>query len=147
MKAESSAPLFSHFHVNSFYLALQYPKFTTIPMLLSWNYPAKRSLFLQSFLNFLFELQGLVAFSEHGLMIRWWSLGSGWWEKLSRNYVPVQCTKLIFIPPWEGFSPKTARTSVMASIMGSEGLTSPKVIFILVGIKDLCAYNHFTWLD
>lgn len=113
-------------------------------MLLSWNYPAKRSLFLQSFLNFIFELQGLVAFSEHGLMIRWWSLGSGWWEKLSRNYVPVQCTKLIFIPPWEGFSPKTARTSVMASIMGSDGLPSPKVIFVPFGVEDLCAYNHFT---
>ncbi|KAF2313386.1 hypothetical protein GH714_010705 [Hevea brasiliensis] len=63
---------------------------------------------------------GLVAFSEHGLMIRWWSLGSVWWEKLSRSLVPVQCTKLIFVPPWEGFSPNSARSSVMASIMGHD---------------------------
>lgn len=63
-------------------------------------------------------------------MIRWWSLGSGWWERLNRNYVPVQCTKLIFVPPWEGFSPKTARTSVMANILGPDGQISPKVLII-----------------
>ncbi|KAI5383575.1 hypothetical protein KIW84_070811 [Lathyrus oleraceus] len=63
---------------------------------------------------------GLVAFSEHGLMIRWWSLGSFWWEKLSRNFVPVQCTKLIFVPPWEGFSPNPSRSSIMASILDTE---------------------------
>nr|GEU45238.1 hypothetical protein [Tanacetum cinerariifolium] len=57
---------------------------------------------------------------EHGLIIRWWSLGSMWWEKLSRNLVPVQCTELIFIPPWEGFSPTSTRSSVMASVMGNE---------------------------
>ncbi|XP_031386735.1 uncharacterized protein LOC116200150 [Punica granatum] len=79
-----------------------------------------------SALSFSPDGEGLVAFSEHGLMIRWWSLGSAWWERLSRNYVPVQCTKLIFVPPWEGFSPKTARTSVIASIMGSDGPTSLK---------------------
>ncbi|GJT55244.1 hypothetical protein Tco_0990298 [Tanacetum coccineum] len=62
---------------------------------------------------------GLIAFSEHGLIIRWWSLGSMWWEKLSRNLVPVQCTKLIFVPPWEGFSPTSTRSSVMASVMGN----------------------------
>lgn len=86
---------------------------------------------LHAYLPFLlsFQLQGLVAFSEHGLMIRWWSLGSVWWEKLSRNYVPVQCTKLIFVPPWEGFSPKTAQRSVMASIMGPGGQSSPQVTF------------------
>lgn len=61
------------------------------------------------------KLQGVVAFSEHGLMIRWWSLGSVWWEKLSRNFVPVQCTKVIFVPPWEGFSPNSSRLSIMAS--------------------------------
>lgn len=60
-------------------------------------------------------LQGVVAFSEHGLMIRWWSVGSVWWEKLSRNFVPVQCTKVIFVPPWEGFSPNSSRLSIMAS--------------------------------
>ncbi|KAK4787078.1 hypothetical protein SAY86_010911 [Trapa natans] len=79
-----------------------------------------------SALSFSPDGEGLVAFSEHGLMIRWWSLGSAWWEKLSRNYVPVQCTKLIFVPLWEGFSPKTTRTSVMASTLGSDGPTSPK---------------------
>lgn len=60
-------------------------------------------------------------------MIRWWSLGSVWWEKLSRNLVPVQCTKLIFVPPWEGFSPKTARSSVMANIMGHDREANPQV--------------------
>ncbi|XP_052211595.1 uncharacterized protein LOC127814250 isoform X3 [Diospyros lotus] len=68
-----------------------------------------------SALSFSPEGEGLVAFSEHGLMIRWWSLGSAWWEKLSRNPVPVQCTKLIFVPPWEGFSPNATRSSIMAS--------------------------------
>ncbi|KAL4204224.1 hypothetical protein AMTRI_Chr01g108690 [Amborella trichopoda] len=64
--------------------------------------------------------EGLVAFSEHGLMIRWWSLGVAWWEKLSRNTVPVQCTKLIFVPPWEGFSPNSSRSSIIASILGHD---------------------------
>ncbi|KAA8522455.1 hypothetical protein F0562_013184 [Nyssa sinensis] len=68
--------------------------------------------------------EGLVAFSEHGLMIRWWSLGSVWWERLSRNLVPVQCTKLIFVPPWEGFSPNSTRSSIMASIMGHDRHTN-----------------------
>ncbi|XP_030453867.2 uncharacterized protein LOC115675382 isoform X1 [Syzygium oleosum] len=79
-----------------------------------------------SALSFSPDGEGLVAFSEHGLMIRWWSLGSVWWEKLSRNYVPVHCTKLIFVPPWEGFSPKTAQRSVMASILGPGGQSSPQ---------------------
>ncbi|KAI9175137.1 hypothetical protein LWI28_027904 [Acer negundo] len=74
-----------------------------------------------SALSFSLDGEGLVAFSEHGLMIRWWSLGSLWWEKLSRNFVPVQCTKLIFVPPSEGFSPKSTRSSVMANIMGHDG--------------------------
>ncbi|KAG2677173.1 hypothetical protein I3760_12G086400 [Carya illinoinensis] len=72
-----------------------------------------------SALSFSPDGEGLVAFSEHGLMIRWWSLGSVWWEKLSRNFVPVQCTKLIFVPPWEGFSPNSSRSSIMACIMGN----------------------------
>ncbi|PWA74078.1 transducin/WD40 repeat-like superfamily protein [Artemisia annua] len=72
-----------------------------------------------SALSFSPDGEGLVAFSEHGLMIRWWSLGSMWWEKLSRNLVPVQCTKLIFVPPWEGFSPTSTRSSIMASVMGN----------------------------
>ncbi|PSS09381.1 WD repeat-containing protein [Actinidia chinensis var. chinensis] len=66
-----------------------------------------------SALSFSSDGEGLLAFSEHGLMIRWWSLGSAWWEKLSRNLVPVQCTKLIFVPPWEGFSPNSTRSSIM----------------------------------
>ncbi|KAJ1405973.1 WD40/YVTN repeat-like-containing domain superfamily [Sesbania bispinosa] len=70
-----------------------------------------------SALSFSPDGEGLVAFSEHGLMIRWWSLGSFWWEKLSRNFVPVQCTKLIFVPPWEGFSPNSSRSSIMANIL------------------------------
>ncbi|KAK6947844.1 hypothetical protein RJ641_001317 [Dillenia turbinata] len=78
-----------------------------------------------SALSFSLNGEGIVAFSEHGLMIRWWSLGSAWWEKLSRNFVPVQCTKLIFVPPWEGFSPNSSRLSVIASIMGQDrGSTS-----------------------
>lgn len=71
-----------------------------------------------SALSFSPEGEGLIAFSEHGLMIRWWSLGSAWWEKLSRNLVPVQCTKLIFVPPWEGFSPSSTRSSIMAGALG-----------------------------
>ncbi|KAL2342718.1 hypothetical protein Fmac_004003 [Flemingia macrophylla] len=73
-----------------------------------------------SALSFSPDGEGLVAFSEHGLLIRWWSLGSFWWEKLSRNFVPVQCTKLIFVPPWEGFSPNSSRSSVMANILETD---------------------------
>ncbi|KAE8675729.1 hypothetical protein F3Y22_tig00111648pilonHSYRG00401 [Hibiscus syriacus] len=71
-----------------------------------------------SALSFSPDGEGLVAFSEHGLMIRWWSLGTVWWEKLSRNLVPVQCTKVIFVPPGDGFSPRTSRTSIMGSVLG-----------------------------
>ncbi|KAK6158274.1 hypothetical protein DH2020_005588 [Rehmannia glutinosa] len=74
-----------------------------------------------SALSFSPDGQGLVAFSEYGLMIRWWSLGSVWWEKLSRNLVPVQCTKVIFVPPWEGFSPNSTRSSIMASVLRDDG--------------------------
>jgi len=62
-------------------------------------------------------------------MIRWWSLGSFWYEKLSRNFVPVQCTKLIFVPPWEGFSPNSSRSSIMASILDTEKQLNLQVIF------------------
>ena len=88
------------------------------------------------YLNFSFYMQGLVAFSEHGLMIRWWSLGSVWWEKLSRNLAPVQCTKLIFVPPWEGFSPNSSRSSIMASILGHDNQANLQVIFLLA--SELC---------
>ncbi|KAL6502370.1 hypothetical protein OROHE_024648 [Orobanche hederae] len=74
-----------------------------------------------SALSFSPDGEGLVAFSENGLMIRWWSLGSVWWEKLSRNHVPVQCTKVIFVPPWEGFSPNCTRSSIMASVLRDDG--------------------------
>ena len=84
---------------------------------------------LSSFSDMPSELQGLLAFSEHGLMIRWWSLGSAWWEKLSRNLVPVQCTKLIFVPPWEGFSPNSTRSSIMASIMDHDRQADAMVNF------------------
>ncbi|XVF10515.1 hypothetical protein REPUB_Repub07fG0189600 [Reevesia pubescens] len=73
-----------------------------------------------SALSFSADGEGLVAFSEHELMIRWWSLGSVWWEKLSRNLVPVQCTKVTFVPPGEGFSPNTSRSSIMGSILGHD---------------------------
>ncbi|GAB4857436.1 hypothetical protein Ancab_015345 [Ancistrocladus abbreviatus] len=73
-----------------------------------------------SALSFSPDGEGLVAFSEHGLIIRWWSLGSAWWEKLSRNFALVQCTKLIFVPPWEGFSPNSSRASIMAKIAGND---------------------------
>lgn len=68
-----------------------------------------------SALSFSPDGEGLLAFSENGLMIRWWSLGSVWWEKLARNLAPVQCTKLIFVPPWEGFSPNSSRISIMTA--------------------------------
>ncbi|KMT12020.1 hypothetical protein BVRB_5g099790 [Beta vulgaris subsp. vulgaris] len=71
-----------------------------------------------SSLTFSPDGEGLVAFSENGLIIRWWSLGTAWWEKLSRNFIPIQCTKLIFAPPWEGFSPNSSRASIMANIAG-----------------------------
>ncbi|OMP06069.1 hypothetical protein COLO4_08358 [Corchorus olitorius] len=73
-----------------------------------------------SALSFSPDGEGLVAFSEQGLMIRWWSLGSVWWEKLSRNLAPVQCTKVIFVPPGENFSPKTLRSSIMGSVLGHD---------------------------
>lgn len=75
---------------------------------------------LISALSFSPDGEGLVAFSEHGLMIRWWSLGSVWWEKLSRNFVPVQCTKVIFVPPSEEFSPKTSKSSIMGTMLGHD---------------------------
>ncbi|KAL3498909.1 hypothetical protein ACH5RR_041641 [Cinchona calisaya] len=81
-----------------------------------------------SALSFALDGEGLVAFSENGLMIRWWSLGSVWWEKLSRNLTPVQCTKLIFVPPWEGFSPNSTRSSIMASVISNDGLSSSQFL-------------------
>lgn len=79
-----------------------------------------------SALSFSLDGEGLVAFSENGLMIRWWSLGSVWWEKISRNLTPVQCTKLIFVPPWEGFSPSSTRSSIMANVMVDAGQINSK---------------------
>ncbi|KAL8064093.1 hypothetical protein ABFS82_01G068400 [Erythranthe guttata] len=74
-----------------------------------------------SVLSFSPDGEGLVAFSENGLMIRWWSLGSGWWEKLSRNLALVPFTKLIYVHPWEGFSPSSTRSSIMASVLSDDG--------------------------
>lgn len=87
-----------------------------------------------NFPNFsVFFLQGLVAFSENGLMIRWWSLGSVWWEKLNRNLVPVRCSKLILVPEWEGFSPNSTRTSIMASLLDENGhIKSPVILLTLI---------------
>ncbi|XP_057521344.1 uncharacterized protein LOC130801496 [Amaranthus tricolor] len=81
-----------------------------------------------STLTFSPDGEGLVAFSEHGLIIRWWSLGTGWWDKLSRNFIPLQCTKLIFVPPWEGFSPNSSRASIMANIMGNSSHVTSQVL-------------------
>lgn len=80
-----------------------------------------------SALKFSPDGEGLVAFSENGLIIRWWSLGTAWWEKLSRSYVPIQCTKLIFVPPWEGFSPNSSRASIMANIAVNDRQTNSQV--------------------
>lgn len=62
-------------------------------------------------------------------MIRWWSysLGSVWWEKLNKNLVPVQCMKLIFVPPWEGFSPNANRSSIMESVFSKDGDANSQV--------------------
>lgn len=65
-------------------------------------------------------------------MIRWWSLGSVWWEKLSRNLVPVQCSKLIFVPPWEGFSPNSTRSSIMASVLRDDGQANSLVVIYVI---------------
>ncbi|KAH7405282.1 hypothetical protein KP509_15G063500 [Ceratopteris richardii] len=72
-----------------------------------------------SALAFAEDGEGVVAFSQHGLIIRWWSLSSVWWEKLSRVNTPVQCNKLVLVPPWSGFSPKSSRSSIMATISKS----------------------------
>lgn len=77
-------------------------------------------------LSFSPDGEGLVAFSENGLMIRWWSLGSAWWERLSRSLTPIQCTKLIYVPPWEGFSPNSARLSIISNILGHDRHVNPE---------------------
>ncbi|CAI0414701.1 unnamed protein product [Linum tenue] len=97
---------------------------------------------LVSALSFSPNGEGLVAFSEHGLMIRYWSLGSVWWEKLSRNVAPLQCTKVIFVPPWEGFSPHKSRSSVIASIMGHDTDTKLQASFCHCFKKSLSRILH-----
>lgn len=76
-----------------------------------------------SALSFSDDGEGVVAFSQHGLMIRWWSLGAVWWEKLSRATAPVQCTKLVLVPPWPALSPKSSRSSIMATISSNAEIT------------------------
>lgn len=71
-----------------------------------------------SALSFSPDGEGLVAFSHHGLMIRWWSLEAAWWEKLSRSTVPVQCTKLILVTASEDISPESSRENTTANSMG-----------------------------
>ncbi|VAI77043.1 unnamed protein product [Triticum turgidum subsp. durum] len=82
--------------------------------------PSDTTTILITALSFSPDGEGLVAFSENGLMIRWWSLGSAWWERLSRSLTPIQCTKLIYVPPWEGFSPNSARLSIISNILGHD---------------------------
>ncbi|XVF51412.1 hypothetical protein PTKIN_Ptkin04bG0183300 [Pterospermum kingtungense] len=82
-----------------------------------------------SALSFSPDGEGLVAFSEHGLVIRWWSLESVWWEKLSRNLVPARCTKVIFVPPGEGFSPNTSRSTIMGSVLGHDREANSPIMF------------------
>ncbi|CAM6033085.1 unnamed protein product [Sphagnum compactum] len=72
-----------------------------------------------SALSFSPDGEGLVAFSQQGLTIRWWSLGAAWWDRLSRTLVPVQCTKLVLVPPWAGFSPRSSSSSMMAFVYRS----------------------------
>ncbi|RLM55932.1 hypothetical protein C2845_PM10G13010 [Panicum miliaceum] len=89
---------------------------------------------LISALSFSPDGEGLVAFSENGLMIRWWSLGTGWWERLSRSLTPIQCTKLIYVPPWEGFSPNSARLSIISSILGHDKHGSSECWCLLLAV-------------
>ncbi|CAK9231339.1 unnamed protein product [Sphagnum troendelagicum] len=72
-----------------------------------------------SALSFSPDGEGLVAFSQQGLTIRWWSLGAAWWDRLSRTLVPIQCTKLVLVPPWAGFSPRSSSSSMMAFVYRS----------------------------
>lgn len=88
-----------------------------LPVLLAESSNTMASILI-SVLSFSPDGEGLVAFSENGLMIRWWSFGSAWWERLTRNLAPIQCTKLIYVPPWEGFSPNSGRLSIISSILG-----------------------------
>ncbi|RCV21759.1 hypothetical protein SETIT_4G163400v2 [Setaria italica] len=90
-----------------------------LPSLLAGSSNTAATILISS-LSFSPDGEGLVAFSENGLMIRWWSLGTGWWERLSRSLTPIQCTKLIYVPPWEGFSPNSARLSIISSILGHD---------------------------
>ncbi|KAG9445500.1 hypothetical protein H6P81_011628 [Aristolochia fimbriata] len=125
-----------------------------IPTLLGGN-PEMMLTTAVSALSFSPDGEGLVAFSEHGLVIRWWSLGTAWWEKLSRSYVPVQCTKLIFVPPWEGFSPNSSRSSIMASIVRRDSCDDtenivkasgdPDSLKLLINNLDLSYRLH--WID
>ncbi|EPS66164.1 hypothetical protein M569_08611 [Genlisea aurea] len=99
-----------------------------------------------SALSFSPDGEGLVAFSENGLMIRWWSLGSVWWEKLSRNLVPVHCTKLIFVPPWEGFSPSSTRSSIMASPVAAAA-NGKKAAYSNEVVQNLDLSYRLQWLE
>lgn len=76
-------------------------------------------------------------------MIRWWSLGTGWWERLSRSLAPIQCTKLIYVPPWEGFSPNSARLSIISSILGHDKHGSSEVYLLLFSFLLLCYLRQF----
>ncbi|KAF9602575.1 hypothetical protein IFM89_029874 [Coptis chinensis] len=75
-------------------------------------------------------------------------------ETKLKNLVPVQCTKLIFVPPWEGFSPKYSRASIMESITGrdkqvnseenskgSSDINSPRLL-----IYNLDLSYHLEWV-
>ncbi|XP_024521936.1 uncharacterized protein LOC9643384 isoform X1 [Selaginella moellendorffii] len=73
-------------------------------------------------LSFSNDGEGLVAFSHQGLILRWWSVGAAWWDKLSRSTVPVQCTKLVLLPPSPGFSPKSSSTSIIGNLSGSKNV-------------------------
>jgi hypothetical protein len=71
-------------------------------------------------------------------MIRWWSLGSAWWERLSRSLTPIQCTKLIYVPPWEGFSPNSARLSIISSILDDKPGRSEVYLFLFPSVVLYC---------
>lgn len=78
-------------------------------------------------------------------------MGSVWWEKLNKNLVPVQCMKLIFVPPWEGFSPNANRSSIMESVFSKDGdansqVCNPDAILLTILILNKCCNACNIWI-
>eukprot|EP00850_Spirogloea_muscicola_P021217 SM000241S08506 [mRNA] locus=s241:23861:30392:+ [translate_table: standard] len=68
---------------------------------------------------FLGDGEGLIAFSQRGMVLRWWSLGANWWQKLNRGVVTVQCTKMVLVPPLPGLS-QASFPSLIGTLTESE---------------------------